>query len=237
MATATIHDLDDASLLGTILDFLPGHFRFVASVNRRFRFLYHQQHTPTTTLYIAAMTSAATRGIWLQEDPTEARESGCRLAAKFGNLEALRWFHSHDCRNRVVCTAAAAEGHLHILQWARSQTPPCPWDERTCLWAASNGRLDVLQWLRSQTPPCPWNEWTCLWAASNGRLDVLQWLRSQTPPCPWNEDTCTAAAEHGHLDTLQWLRSQTPPCPWHIEECLHFVARGSEVDVFIRSQL
>ena len=275
MATATIHDLDHASLLGTILDFLPGHFRFVASVNRRFRFLYNQQHTPNTTFYVAAMTSAATRGIWLAEDQTKARKNGCRIAAKCGNLEALRWFHSHRCRwNRDVCRAAAAdvcraavaEGHLHILQWARSQTPPFPWDQWVCNWAAGNGRLDVLQWLRSQTPPCPWGKGTCIeaarcgrvdmlqwlrsqtppcpwgkgpceWAARNGNLDMMQWLRSQTPPCPWNELACEWAARNGNLDVLQWLRSQTPPCPWNIEVCLRYTRRGSDMDVFIRSQL
>eukprot|EP00605_Chrysophyceae_sp_TOSAG23-4_P000538 GSChrysophyteH1.ASY1.ANO1.607.1 assembled CDS len=30
-------------------------------------------------------------------------------------------------------------GHLHVLQWARSQDPPCPWDEWTCCDAADGG--------------------------------------------------------------------------------------------------
>ena len=114
-----IMDLDDASL-GNILDFLPGHFRFVASVNRRFRFLYH--HTPNT-FYIEAMASDRTREIWLQEDETNVREKGCKIAAKIGNLEAIKWLRSHDCSwNSIfwnsggVCSEAAAEGHLHILQ-------------------------------------------------------------------------------------------------------------------------
>ena len=77
-ATSTIMELDDESL-GIIFDFLPGHFRFVASVNRRFRFLYtyHHHHTPNT-FHTVAMTSKATRQIWFQEDETNVRENGCR---------------------------------------------------------------------------------------------------------------------------------------------------------------
>ena len=107
-------DLDDA-LLRYILDFLPGHFRFVASVNRRFRFLY--DHQTSNTFYMAAIATDATREIWLEEDEANVRENGCIFAAKYGNLEALQSFRDHDCRwNEHVCSAAAAaaEGHLYI---------------------------------------------------------------------------------------------------------------------------
>ena len=207
-STTTIHDLDDASLEG-ILHFLPGHFRFVAGVNCRFRCLYVTLHTPDT-LYEVAMASGATREIWLQEDEPNIRAGeGCRLAAKYSNLEALQWFRSRQCSwSSDVCTEAAGGGHLHILHWARSQTPPCPWNEKVCPTAALHGHLQVLQWLRSQTPPCPWDQCACAYAAGSGHLEVLQWLRSQTPPCPWN-----------------------------VQLCLGVSRRDSEVEAFIRSHL
>ena len=150
---------------------------------------------------MAAMTSGATRAIWLEEDEANIREDGCEFAAKLGNMETLQWFRSHGCRwDRSVCRAAAAGGHLHILRWTRLQTPPCPWNEWACTFAAASGQLEVLQWLRSQTPPCPWNEWACTFAAASGHLEVL-------------------------LDVLQWLRSQTPPCPWNIQACLGFARK------------
>ena len=31
-------------------------------------------------------------------------------------------------------------------------------NEWTCGYAAEGGRVDVLQWLRSQDPPCPWDK-------------------------------------------------------------------------------
>ena len=76
-------------------------------------------------MFTAAMTSDATREIWLQEAEANVREKGRTLAAKFGDLEALQWLHVRDYGSeRHVCQAAAADGHLHILQWALSQTPP-----------------------------------------------------------------------------------------------------------------
>ena len=125
MTRRTLMDLDDDALLRSIVDFLPGHFRFVAGVNRRLQSLYDDHHSTPNTFYMAAMASDATRTIWLEEDETNVRKDGCRLAAKYGNLEALQWLRSHDCRwNGYVCREAAGEGHLHILQWARSQAPP-----------------------------------------------------------------------------------------------------------------
>jgi len=42
---------------------------------------------------------------------------------------------------------AAKGGHLHVLQWAHSQDPPCPWDEETCWKAAKGGHLNCLQYV------------------------------------------------------------------------------------------
>ena len=168
--TETTTIMDES--LKTILNLLPGHYRFIASVDRRFRSNYH--HAPNT-FYSTAMKSDATRAMWCEEDEANVRRLGCEFATKFGNLEALQWCRSHDCRwNSDVCREAAARGYFHILHWARSQTPPCPWDEYVCRAAAQYGHLDVLQWLRSQTPPCPWDIQDCLALAETGtEMDVF----------------------------------------------------------------
>ena len=38
----------------------------------------------------------------------------------------------------------------------RAQEPPCPWDEYVCSKAAMNGHLEMLQWLRAQDLPEEW---------------------------------------------------------------------------------
>jgi hypothetical protein len=44
----------------------------------------------------------------------------------------LAWTKENGCAwNEVICSAAAAGGHLHVLQWAREND--CPWDEWACL--------------------------------------------------------------------------------------------------------
>ena len=134
------------------------------------------------------------------------------------HLEVLQWLKSQDppCPwGESTCAGAAAQGQLEVLQWLRSQDPPFPWGKCTCAAAAAaQGQLEVLQWPRSQDPPCPWDRSTCFVAASYGQLKVLQWLTSQNPRCPWDHHVCAGAAEDGQLEVLQWLRSQDPPCPW-----------------------
>jgi hypothetical protein len=56
---------------------------------------------------------------------------------------------------------AARGGHLNVPWWLRSQVPPCPWDESTCMCAAEYGHVDTLLWLRGQKPPCPWDAHKC----------------------------------------------------------------------------
>ena len=114
--------------------------------------------------------------------------------------EACSW-------DQYACAYAADNGHIHVLQWLRSQDPPCPWNVFTCAYAAREGQLVTLQWLRSQDSPCPWDEYTCICAAENGNLPVLQWLRSQDPPCPWNH---AQLMNRSNAHTLTWLQSQDP---------------------------
>ena len=110
-----------------------------------------------------------------------------------------------------VCTLAAEYGHLDVLQWARAQVPPIPWDRWTPAYAAYSGHLEVLKWARAQVPPVPWDGWTCTLAASGGYLEVLKWARAQVPPAPWDGFTCSMAADNGHLAVLQWARENGCP--------------------------
>ncbi|CAN0450317.1 unnamed protein product, partial [Scytosiphon promiscuus] len=42
----------------------------------------------------------------------------------------LRWAHLNGCpMDNLTCSAAAAQGHLAVLQWARQNG--FPWDRRT----------------------------------------------------------------------------------------------------------
>src|SRR5579872_5639992 len=46
----------------------------------------------------------------------------------------------------ILCVNAAFEGYLNILMYLRKNG--CDWDSNTCSAAASNGHLEVLKWAR-----------------------------------------------------------------------------------------
>ena len=56
---------------------------------------------------------------------------------------------------------AAAEGHIHVLEWAIENRAKL--SENTCAKAAGAGHLHVLKWLRERK--CPWDVQTLLMAA------------------------------------------------------------------------
>jgi hypothetical protein len=117
-----------------------------------------------------------------------------KLAVKGGYVSTLSWLLSRDVpleRRSYdgVCCWAAERGHLSMLQYIRSQTEPCPWDEWTCWNADENGHLHVLQWARSQPEPCPWNKWTCAYAALNGHVVWSFVVKTRKSESKWSEHT------------------------------------------------
>jgi len=182
------------------------------------------------------------------------------VAADHGDIQALRWVGAQGHALGPACQPAASGGHVHLLQWLHSRTPPdtwdaellamaaiegcleavqwlklraeppCPWDKRACEYAARYGHIEVLRFLRSEVPPCPWDEDACAMAAWEGQLEALQWLRGQSPPCPWDQRACETAAINGQLEVLQWLRRQVPPCPWDPFK-MEYAASGNPMGV------
>jgi hypothetical protein len=69
--------------------------------------------------------------------------------AAAGDLQGVQWLVSQGCAadHASICSAAAKAGHLHILRFLRSLTPPCNWDSSTSTAAAAAGHTDVLQYM------------------------------------------------------------------------------------------
>ena len=57
--------------------------------------------------------------------------------------------------NIKLMNLTAKYGCLESVKILRARSRPCPWHETICMNAAEGGHLHVLQWLRSQDPPCP----------------------------------------------------------------------------------
>jgi hypothetical protein len=100
-------------------------------------------------------------------------------SARFGQLEALKWWRQNGCKLKTdTCMSAASGGHLEVLHWLRVNG--CPWDEWTCGMAACGGHLEVLRWARENG--CPWDEKTCRYAAMGEHIEVLQWAIANGRP-------------------------------------------------------
>ena len=102
-----------------------------------------------------------------------------------------------------TCAAAAENGHLKLLAWARANG--AAWDHETFTCAAFGGDMAVLEWLLAQG--CEWTARTCAAAveSKNGaaaQLRVLKFLRANG--CSWDKDTCTIAAGRGELEVLRY---------------------------------
>jgi hypothetical protein len=144
------------------------------------------------------------------------------LAALNGDLPMFQYLIEGGCDwDSTVYGNAAANGHLHVLKWARARHDPADFDENTCAAAAHDGHLDCLEWLRAQDPPAEWHARVCSFAAHNGHIHVLKWLREQVPPCPWDGDCYEYATMHGHMDTIKWLMVQDNTPHFDVRRCIN----------------
>jgi hypothetical protein len=73
---------------------------------------------------------------------------------------------------------------MEMLTWACDMK--IPMTKCLFQYVVKNGSMAMIQFLRSQHPPCPWDSLACYYASEGRKLDVIQWLRLQTPRCPWD---------------------------------------------------
>ncbi|KAL6045268.1 Ankyrin repeat domain-containing protein [Balamuthia mandrillaris] len=166
---------------------------------------------------------------WLQEAQGELFDSNslsgvCTVAATQGKLKIVQWaFENGGSLSHQVIDKAATGGHLELIKWARENG--CLWTPSAAANAAQMGHLETLKWLHENG--CPWNEKTCIKAARNGHLEILKWARSQG--CPWNANTTWNAAFKGHLEVLAWAVGNG--CPLDAQHACDWAARAGQVAI------
>lgn len=80
----------------------------------------------------------------------------------------------------LVLGRAAMRGHLELIKHVRGLG--VRWDDRVCWMAAYYGHLHVLQWVRSQNPPCPWDWWTLRCATHRKHEHVVKFCEENHCP-------------------------------------------------------
>jgi histidyl-tRNA synthetase len=141
--------------------------------------------------------------------PDNLFNSICTLAAGEGYLSVLEWCHENGYPwNSMTCARAAENGHLNCLEYAHKNN--CPVDLWVSFNAAGGGHLSCLKYLHNHG--CDWNEYTCQNAAKYGHFDCLRYAHENG--CKWNEKTCEKSAESGSIACLQYAHENN--CPWNV---------------------
>ena len=162
-------------------------------------------------------------------------ESGCKWdrdvfvqAAASGNLELFRWVIANLKNEKGelswdagVCSAAAEDGLLDILQLARQHG--CPWNIWTCAYAAGNGHLKLLQWAHENG--CPWDVNASACAADGWDFETIKWLHANG--CPSSKDTFMSSIDSGNMEMFTWSYEH---CPWS-EYVLEYAALHGNFEI------
>lgn len=159
-----------------------------------------------------------------RRDESSVREDASYAAAARGHLHVLQNLAEHGgpwCED--VVAAAAEGGSLACVKFLRERVG-APWDEWTTYQAAAGGDVELLRYAHERG--CPWHEETCCVAAENGHVDALRYAHEHG--APWDETTPSAAARRGHLAALRYAREQG--CPWD-ENVAAWSAQAGHLDV------
>ena len=164
------------------------------------------------------MTAAAAAGdlsvvVYAGEMHAPQDETAVYAACRHGHLDVVDWLVGSGCpwqeKNEhdqphvggKACQAAAKGGHLHVLQFLRSQHMNAKWNRNTPMGAAEHGHLEVLRWAIENH--CPVDAYTYHDAAMYGHVHILEYLH--TTHVPYDAFAANMAAAQGHLHVLEWF--------------------------------
>jgi hypothetical protein len=216
----------------------------------KIEWLYTEQQCPlqgSIDVY-AACSGSTSMAEWLQAHDIVFKAHACAAAARCNHLPLLQLLQSWNCPMDAVPTAAAAAGHLEVLQWAVEQGVAMAADVASA--AAANGYADVLHWALANGCPHKINEVrqaaaaggilhlisaalpgsggapggrALVAAASFGQLDECMWIVQQG--CAVSTKACLAALKQGHVKVVLWFMQQG--CGPEPDAVAHAAARSS----------
>jgi hypothetical protein len=183
----------------------PGHYRYIAGVNHRFRDIYRIKHVNKTT-WESAAASTSRAELCFEDERKRGWDGRANVA-----------IHEHS-PIREIALNAAKWGQVNVIQWAASKG--FDFDARAivdgsflhtpalCL-AAQNGHVNVLEWTVTNNLGMSFFSLDLAYrAAGGGQVAVLAWLRDRgmlTTEVFVVQDLSREAANNGHLQVLDWL--------------------------------
>lgn len=136
-------------------------------------------------------------------------ENLCSVAAKYGNLDCLKYAYEIGCKLDSTVSMYAAKTDLKCLKYVHEMG--CEWDVLTTSNAAKNGNIETLRYAHMNG--CEWSSLITISAAKNGHLNCLKY--AHVNGCEWSAEVCSYAARFGHLDCLKYAHEYG--CPWNEE--------------------
>jgi hypothetical protein len=190
------------------------------------------------------MTAAAAAGdlsvvVYAGEMHAPRDQTAVYAACRHGHLDVVDWLVGSGCpwkeknedENLYVggkaCEAAAKGGHLHVLQFLRSQHMNATWNYNTPQRAAERGHLQVLQWAMENH--CPVNQAAYAGAATYGHIHILEYLQSMHAPYAWL--AANEAAREGHVHVLKWFAESETFYMLMQQDLLKSAARENQIKV------
>ncbi|KAH7468936.1 hypothetical protein PRIC1_009980 [Phytophthora ramorum] len=182
-------------------------------------------------------------------------------AVEGGHRNCVEWLVAHfrelyaqsSSASTVAMNAAAAVGHVDILQYLRDEPTTCKWQTsaKAVDEAARQGFVDVLRWLHFDRCNCieeeqpideessdedeaaptdsRWTPAALELAATNGHLSAVQWLTEHHREVCSGFEAFNAAAYMDHLEVAQFLYSDVrSSCS--VEQALEHAEEGGAED-------
>jgi hypothetical protein len=151
----------------------------------------------------AARSGSVELFTWLKQNGHRIHsEKTLKAAIELGHLLLLQFLRADGCAlTAELCNTAAKYAQLDILRWLHEQG--CEWDRQPVSdYAAESGSVPMLKYLRKQHGVV-FDAYTMRTAADKGHTAACCYLRSVS--CPWNEDVSNSAAAYDHMRTLRVL--------------------------------
>jgi ankyrin repeat protein len=145
---------------------------------------------------------------WLNEyGEEECSPDVIDWASYNGNLEIIKWLHSHgkQCTDAAI-NYAATNGHFEVVKYLIEQGKNCESNVMDSM--AHEGNLEMVKFLHSYGKTC--TNAAIDYAAMNGHFETLIWLYQNVDNlCSIN--TMEHAALSGHTEIVIWLQKHKVP--------------------------
>jgi hypothetical protein len=231
-----------AGILSQVLSFVgPGHWLFIAAVNKWWRARYAELPrlpmplypirkwerrftcSPCMTLFSAAFASRSRVRLAVQCGLDCSKENSMYTAGRAATITTLVAAEELGLQlTYITMCGAARAGSTLKLQWLREEHNCCLTDN-LCVYAAMGGSISTLRWLKQQG--CAFTAYCCYNATYYNHLSTLQYLRSEG--CAWDSKVLEMSADK--LELFKWADENG--CPGDANAVCTAVAAGGSVPV------